>query len=222
MEKRLIQFSGVVVGDVHNPSILNPNFLEIEGIVPSSWNWEVDKTITTPPLAVVSYRNGPTLTVEQNKLQVTDAILEGGPEASKVTEIACAYVRKLPHVRYTAVGNNFQYIIPRESGDKYLKECFLKPGPWSTGLDDLGIRLVYPLDDGKLTLSLDSGSAESSAGENMQSVIIANANFSRECSGYPAHERVTDFLNKAMDDWRELQRLLAAINVEPDQKCSRP
>ena len=72
MTLRLIQFSGVVLGQFHNPTILNPNFLETEGIVPKSWDWKVSKNITTPPLAVVTYTNGVTITVEPNKLQVTD------------------------------------------------------------------------------------------------------------------------------------------------------
>ena len=62
MIARLFQFSGVVVGQAHNPTILNPDFLAAEGIVPKSWNWSVSETITTPPLAMVRYSNGRCLT----------------------------------------------------------------------------------------------------------------------------------------------------------------
>ena len=62
MTARLFQFSGVVVGQAHNPTILNPDFLAAEGIVPKSWNWSVSETITTPPLAMVRYANGATIT----------------------------------------------------------------------------------------------------------------------------------------------------------------
>ena len=119
MTGKLFQFSGVVVGQAHNPTILNPDFLAAEGIVPKSWNWSVSETITTPPLSMVRYMNGVTITVEPNKLQVTDPNVENGPGDSKVTEIASEYVRVLPHVRYTASGNNFQSLIHRDSPEEY-------------------------------------------------------------------------------------------------------
>ena len=128
MTARLFQFSGVVVGQAHNPTILNPDFLAAEGIVPKSWNWSVSETITTPPLAIVRYSNGTTITVEPHKLQVTDPNAENGPHNSKVIEIASAYVRVLPHVRYTASGNNFQSLIQRDAPEEYLKSRFLKVG----------------------------------------------------------------------------------------------
>lgn len=108
MTARLFQFSGVIVGQAHNPTILNPDFLSAEGIVPKSWNWSVSETTTTPPLAMVRYSNGVTVTVEPNKLQVTDPNVENGPRNSKVTEIASAYVRVLPHVRTLRQATTFR------------------------------------------------------------------------------------------------------------------
>ena len=63
MEAKLIQFSTVVVGKAHNPTILNPDFLAVNGIVASDWGWEVAETITTPPFAVVRYTCGVSVTI---------------------------------------------------------------------------------------------------------------------------------------------------------------
>lgn len=180
MKPRLFRFSAVVAGEVHNQTILNPDFLGVEGIVPKSWDWKVADTMTTPPLAMVRYENGVTITVEEAKLQVTDSNVEDGPEKSKVGEIASAYVKTLRHVRYTAVGNNFQTLIPMESPEGFLKVLFLKEGPWNNSertLDAVGIRLIYPLNPGKLTLSIDSGEARLPNEAGKQSVILSNANF---------------------------------------------
>lgn len=211
MTRRLFQFSGVVVGQAHNPTILNPDFLAAEGIVPKSWNWSVSETITTPPLSMVRYANGVTITVEPNKLQVTDPDVENGPGNSKVTDIASAYVRVLRHVRYTASGNNFQSLIQRDAPDEYLKSRFLKDGPWNDSLDAVGIRLVYPLDAGRLTLAIDTGAAKLPDKTDQQAVIIANANFNRNCGSHPAHEQVAEFLGKAMEDWSHYEKLLTTI-----------
>ena len=67
------EFSVVVVANDHNPSILNPDFLERQGIVQEGWGWTVmGSAITTPPFATVSYDSGVTVSVESNRLQVTD------------------------------------------------------------------------------------------------------------------------------------------------------
>ncbi len=214
MKLRLFQFSGVVVGQAHNPTILNPDFLMVEGIVPKSWNWIVVDTITTPALAMVRYANDVTITVEKTKLQVTDPNVEDGPDKSKVGEIASAYVKTLRHVHYTAVGNNFQTLIEMDSPESFLKQLFLKDGPWNNSkrmLDAVGIRLIYPLRPGKLSLSIDSGQAKLPNDANKQPVILSNANFNRECSQHPSFEEVSQFLQQAMDDWLNYQSLLNDI-----------
>jgi len=217
MKRTLLQFSSVVVSEAHNPTILNPNFLETEGIVPRSWGWEVVDTITTPPFAVVRYSNGVAITVEQNKLQVTDSHLGHDPKGSKVTEIASAYARVLRHVHYTAVGNNFQSLIQLDTPDIYLKKRFLKQGPWDDSkrtLDALGIRLFYSLDPGRLTFSVDSGKAKLPDNAVEQPAIIVNANFDRKCGNHPAFEQVCELLENAMDDWETCQDTLSDILKE--------
>lgn len=73
---------------------------------------------------MVRYDNGVTITVEQDKLQATDPNVESGPAKSKVTEIASAYAKTHRHVRYTAVGTNFQSFIQLDSPNTYLMNSF--------------------------------------------------------------------------------------------------
>ena len=145
---------------------------------------------------------------------MTDPNVEDGPEQSKVPEIASAYVKTLRHVRYSAVGTNFQSLIQVDSPDTYLKELFLKDGPWNDSgrtVDAVGVRLIYPLDTGKLTLSIDSGEAKLPDKADKQSVILSNANFSRDCSVHPAFEQVSLLLRKVLDDWATYRSLLNDI-----------
>jgi hypothetical protein len=44
----LIQFSVVISGETHNPTILNPDFLAVRNIVPSEWGWDTSQVVTTP------------------------------------------------------------------------------------------------------------------------------------------------------------------------------
>ena len=47
--------SVVVTAEFHNPSILNPDFLESKEIVPSDWTGT--EAITTPQVSFVRYEN---------------------------------------------------------------------------------------------------------------------------------------------------------------------
>lgn len=220
MEPQLIQFSAVVAGTAHNPTILNPDFLALRNIVPREWAWEVTETITTPPFASVRYANGLAITVEPNKLQVTDpGVTDEDPTKSKAAGIAEAYVKILPHVRYAAAGINFQSIIEMESAERYLKERFLRPGPWDSSTHPItaaGFRLVYSLErGGRLTLSLDAGVVERTDQEDAEQrkvpAVIANANFQRDCQGYPSDEQVVDYLKNVGGDWNTYRSVLSEL-----------
>lgn len=82
-------------------------------------------------------------------------------------------------------------------------------------LDALGLRLIYPLDSGKLTLSIDSGEAKLPDKADNQAVILANANFSRNCAKHPAYEHVSKILDDAMDDWDVYRQVLKDTLTEP-------
>ena len=224
MKWRLVQFSVVVVGDAHNPTILNPDFLASRRIVPKSWGWEVAETITTPPLAMVRYENGVNVTVEQNKIQIADPNVEDGPERSKITEIAAAYVEILPHVRYTAVGNNFQGLIPQPNPGDYLKERFFKEGEWTkspSDLDAVGLKLSYPLvPAGRLVLAIDAAEATLPNKDDHEEVVVCNANFSRDCGDHPASDKAVEHLNLVMRDWNTYKQALKSL-FELDME-SRP
>src|SRR4051812_37800748 len=110
MAPQFVQFSTVVVGKSHNPTLLNPDFLAIREIVPSSWGWEVGPNLfTTPAASQVVYSNAVSVFVDPTKLQVVD--LANDPTTSKIVDIAKAYVKTLPHIRSVGVGINFQSVV---------------------------------------------------------------------------------------------------------------
>lgn len=216
MQTELIQFSIVVLGKVHNPTILNPDFLAIRQIVPKEWEWQVSKgSITTPPFSLVRYEQGVSIAAELDKLTVADGRSKD-PGESKVPIIAKQYVAILPHVRYTAVGTNFQSAIHLDTPGPFLKERFLKPGDWDVPrrpLEALGLRLVYPLPGGRLMLSLDIGEVQAEdGGEDQRDVLLASANFHRDCATYPAadHE-VPRHIDLWLDDWASFKVLIRDV-----------
>ena len=220
MTTRATELSVVVLGAEHNPTILNPNFLEAQEIVLSRWGWDVredDPPLTTPPLSRVSYSSGVLITVQRERLQVTDNLLKNDVQTSKATEIAKRYVGKLPHVRYLATGLNFTAVVETNDPEYFLRDRFLKEGPWYSSpfkLSEVALRFGYPIENGRVRLNLDVGSIEvQEEGAIVQRpVIIAKANFHRDCQPHSSAqvERNLDFIAQ---DW-DIFKVLIKENLE--------
>jgi hypothetical protein len=210
------EFSVVVVANDHNPTILNPDFLERQGIVQEGWGWKVmGPAITTPPFATVSYDSGVTVSVESHRLQVIDTSASHGPQSSNVVDIARRYVEVLPHVRYSAMGINFRSVVEHADANAFLSAHFLKSGVWdgeAHPLQTVGLKLVYPFDGGQLTFSLESGMVIQRLEEESKQIsgVVVHANFHRDCHGYPGNDQVTERLGNA-ENWAAYQGILSDI-----------
>ncbi len=177
MKLEILSTSVVVLAKHHNPTILHPSFLDFEGIVPS--DWETVEAVCTPVFAVVKYKNGIVFNVVENKFQVTDNKIKDDFRKSEVSDLACKYAEKLPHVHYTAVGVNFNGFIESAEAKSIVMEQFLKPNAADfNGIspETLGLRVVYKLPDARLVLSLDGGKANVGT-EKERSGILVNANY---------------------------------------------
>lgn len=118
----------VVTAEFHNPSILNPDFLVSNKIVPK--DWEVADAITTPQVSVVRYRNGIEWTVEQSKLIVVEGRETPFQDNYRVHRLVTNYLQKLPYVPYRSLGLNCVVSVKQEAPAQWLTQRFLKAGPW--------------------------------------------------------------------------------------------
>lgn len=213
---KLLNFSVVVAAEHHNPTILNADFLARNQIVPDDWGWKrTDDCFSTPPLARVHYENDVSLICEPSRLQVIDASNDLDPAASAVDDIAAAYVRTLPHVRYTGLGVNFKAMIPCGQPSLVLMQRYLKPGPWrddSQGLEDMGLRLVYATDQGRLRISLDAGEVRSTQDKGeLTKAILAGANFHHDLDEDTAVQQVERIVKRKTEYWDRFRNTLSQI-----------
>ncbi len=222
MQAKLVQHTVVVTGDAHNPTILNPDFLQREDIVPKAWGWTVEQTLTTPPLALVRFDNGVSITVEPSKVQVADPSKTSDPLESKAADIATAYVNTLRHVRYTAVGINFLCTVDDDSPERFVKNRFLKEGSWLQGgypLETAGLRLVYRCPfDARLTLSVDTGHSSGDDEKEERRVLIVRGNFHRENIEPPTYKGVSEHLANLAHDWDVFQKLIVSTLGSQDEE----
>ena len=218
MPLRLINFSIVVTAEHHNPTILNPDFLARQDIVPDDWGWELgDRVLSTPLLAQVSYTNAVSLLCDQAKLQILDARPSVNPAESKITQIALSYVRVLHHVRYTAVGINFNGAIERDSPQAALIDRFLAQGFWNNEqnrLQDVALHLFYPVEDGRLRVGLESGEIREpseSGQESVRSAIVVGANFHHGLSADNTVDKIGAIVERSPAYWRQLAELITPM-----------
>jgi hypothetical protein len=204
----------VVTADAHNPTVLNPDFLSSNNIVPREWAWKTkDPIITTPAFSQVTYENDVWIAVEPPRMRVFQQTFDGDPAKSKIADIAGAYASVLRHVKYIAVGVNFRVYLRMDDPDQYLKTTFVKEGPWYGDRHTpitAALKLVYELpSSGRLLLDFNSGTLRRD-GEKMETALIIASNFHRDCGASPADD-VCEYVKHFPDDWKTNLDLVSEI-----------
>lgn len=180
MKLQHLKSAVVVVGQDHNPTILHPSFLVSEKIVPEDWELAAPP-VCTPAFSLVQYANGIGFNVESNRLVVTDTDSDRSPIDSPAPGMAAAYIEKLPHVHYKAVGLNLHGFVRCDNPEAFIIERFLKEGAWndeSHPVKAFGARFVYPVEDATLQFSCDAGTLQREGEE--QRVLLVNGNYHSE------------------------------------------
>jgi hypothetical protein len=211
MKLEWLKASVVVTAQEQNPTILHPAFLAAEGIVPPDWELAEDP-ICTPAFAIVTYRNGITFSVEGSRFQVSDAGLGADLEQSRVGSLAAAYLKRLPHVRYTEVEVRWQAFVEHSDPATLLIQRFLKPGAWNAAplkLDSLGLRFEYSVDRALLDLFLDAGSVEQDGVD--RTGVIVTGSYSSALPGNRALEVLLALLGLGTDWCRHFAKTARTV-----------
>ncbi|MCI0659896.1 MAG: hypothetical protein L0220_02365, partial [Acidobacteria bacterium] len=93
---------------------------------------------------------------------------------------------------------------------------FLKSGVWDSEnrpLAGVSLTFVYSLQGGRLNLSLAGASVVDRSSDEPRKLngILAQANYHRECEGYPSHEQVIKHLSSTIDDWNHFRVVASDI-----------
>lgn len=158
MNFRVINNSIVVLGQEFNPALLNADFLRSTKIAKKDWDL-ADPPISTPVFSIVRYANGLSFSMELNKLQILDTNPPDEAESSLLPELVDKYIKKLPYVRFTAVGVNLDGIIPTSDADAILLRKFIGQGAWLANLQGIALGFTYLHGDAILRVNLEKGGA---------------------------------------------------------------
>lgn len=171
----------MVVARNHNPTILNPDFLVHNEIVPKEWEL-AEPYFCVNPVARVSYQNGIMITARLDKLTFSQVLKGKALDEIRVPTIASKYISYLPHVDYQAIGINPKGHTDATSAEEakaFVMEKMCSQGPWRKlkgKQATADIRLSYSLDDGSFTLSIQGAELL----DTKQLVALYSGNFHRD------------------------------------------
>lgn len=212
----LEQFALVVVAELHNPTVLNPDFLKYQEILPGDWELS-SPPITTLSFSTIQYTNGINIIAEPNKVQFIDT-KGGDPPKSHIVEIMERYIAALPHVRYKALGINFKAYEERTDPYSFIISRFLKSGPWYNNeheLSGLALKFVYPIEKGRAIISLDSGSVNKIIEDKKieEPVLTSDGNFHRDLdiNSKQLSEQIISLLGNVESDWEKYTNILMSL-----------
>ncbi len=197
----------VVVAQDHNPTILNPDFLYRNSIVPKDWRTAGDP-ICVSPVAQVAFQTGVMITAQFDKVVFVETIGSNLPDVTRVGEIALKYIDTLPHVAYSAVGINPHGHVLFESeaeARSFIAGRLLAEGPWKKlgkGNPAAAVKLTYDLDDAQCSIAVDQARLRAESGTEPLHAVTFAGNFHRDLAG-PDHDAKALHLQHVISNWKE-------------------
>lgn len=200
------EFAVVVVARNHNPTILNPDFLKYNEIVPADWEL-AEVPICTGVFAQVRYKNGITIVTQVDKVIFTEMMGARGIKDAQIPKIAIKYIETLPHVDYHAIGINPKGHVVADTEEQaryYILNHLIASGPWKLfegNQPKVTTQFVYPIEQGSLNLTLED-SFLSPPGQKPVPILILTSNFHRDIVAESNKEKVAK-VTKIIQSWKE-------------------
>ncbi len=199
----------VIAAKNHKPSLLNPDFLECSGIVPSDWEL-ARQPISANNVSQLVYSNGIAITAEPQRVMLAQSIRKEYGESILIPEIARKYASALPNMEFEAVGINPRGYVPFPTGEQdtarqYITQNLLSPGAWqSVGEAPMraSLNLVYKLQRAPLYLTVTEAALQAETEEDkVIPIIMFSGSFSYELSKENNSEKL-EKLHSAINNWQ--------------------
>lgn len=207
MEPFVIQdLALVVVARNHNPTILNPDFLRANHIVPD--NWELaGPPICVEPIASVTYATGVNITAQADHVTFAESVAGKHKASVVLPDIAAKYVETLRHVNYRALGINptGHLIFGQDAGPQvreFIIKRFLAPpqwGKWEQPLWAAGVKLTFTVEPWMMNVRINEGIVQR-PGKPPSAAIVVSGNFHKDLCGKTVEEHLKDLLD-SLKQW---------------------
>ncbi len=205
-EFTLNELAIVVAAKSHNPTILNPDFLKRNRIVPDDWELDtLEKQFSSVTVSQVVYNNGISILAQYEKVIFTENIKGKEYSDFQIPNIAREYVSILPHVSYTAIGFNPKGHIQVENNEiaeNFVIDNLIKAGPWELIKEVKPIvatNFVYQFDDYSIGIAIEYEKLHMEKDEYAP-VISFSSNFHRDFALTEGQKELEQMLSNWKDD----------------------
>jgi hypothetical protein len=198
----------VIVADEFNPSILNPNFLKISGIISTDWELQ-QQPVLNANVAQLVFKNGVNIVAQGNSLTFTQII---DPNKGNNLEIPVSVrnlVEKLPNADYKTISINPKILVgfpnTQDAGRDFITKKLLSHGAWSNlGVvpPQASVNFFYQLEHCKLILNLNEAQIQQGDQQQQQLIpaLLFAGSFYYEVANYAAAERQQK-LASCLENW---------------------
>jgi hypothetical protein len=204
----------VVEAKNHNPTILNPDFLKYNGIVPPGWEL-AENPLADDHHASVKYQNGISILAQPDKVIFAEGLAEKAIVDLEVPAIALKYAQTLKHPNYTGIAIIVRGHAPFEtelSARRFLMETLISPGPWrefGRGPTQVAVMFAYTLENAEFNLVVETDTYESSPAAAIP-VVCFSGDFRHPLRAATKEERLSE-LYQLIENWQT--DLLAFVQV---------
>jgi hypothetical protein len=194
----------IVIAAQQSPAMLREDLLKYSGIIPSSWQ------LSRPPVAgeqlsQLAFENGCSIASQPDRIMFLETVGDKDPEQVTIGDVARKYVETMKAAEYQAVGINFRSYVPypgdEEAADRYISSQFLTPGDWQSfgkGNVKAALNLLYELERGQLTLSINSASVQQA--EQALPILLFSGNFNYNIKNLAPEKRIPT-MAVTIDNW---------------------
>jgi hypothetical protein len=196
----------VIAAKSHNPTILNPDFLKRNRIVPDDWELNSpDKQFSSVTASQVVYNNGISIQAQYEKVLFSENITGKEYSDFQIPNVAREYVKNLPHVSYTAVGINpkgYVQVPSNEDAENFVMNKLIQSGPWkliSEVQPIVSATFIYRLENCNIGISIMNDQIQIQK-ENDVPIIAFTSNFHRDLEITEGQKGLDSILKNWTDD----------------------
>ena len=201
---RFQQQSVVVLDPAISPLTINLKSLTDSSVIPGDWQHR--DAVSTPPLALLNYRNGVSLRGEPGKLTISEPLSDAPGPTSQIHDLAIAYVTAFRPPTYQALGLNWNLSMVRDKAQEWLTRTFLADAAWRKATPEvirMNPSLTFRTKAAECNLQFAPGSPTNDA--EPQETVVITCNFH--------HQGPFDLatLRARIEDWPARRTELLAI-----------
>lgn len=206
-----------ILGEDFSPENAHPALFASKGVVPS--NWELaEPPITTRQSSIIRYAEDIEFRVSPDRVEIRNRKVPYDVNQSDLVHITRRFVEiqsdLMPIPRFERIGLNIEGFVELPDSHSFMKERFLKPGPWddpNIQLETVGVHWVFGAGEDVLRLTTDAAAVRESLLADIKKGIFVKGNYERPVFGEDDTAQVLNMISLYKEKCLYFHRVVSQI-----------